>query len=138
MSNMGELRCRRIYEPAAPEDGWRVLVDRLWPRGISRERAALDRWEKDAAPSPRLREWLGHAPERFAVFADAYRAELGDNPLAAAFVQACAEHLQRGNVTLLYAARDEACNHARVLRDWLEEGIAASGSKTGKEQTDGF
>lgn len=71
---------KRVYDPPAPEDGVRVLVDRLWPRGLSREKAAIDEWMKDIAPSPELRVWFGHRPERFAEFAAAYERELAEDP----------------------------------------------------------
>ncbi|MCK8610438.1 DUF488 domain-containing protein [Agromyces sp. C10] len=108
---------KRVYEPAAASDGYRVLVDRLWPRGISKERAELDEWAKDVAPSPELRaEWHRADGDRFAEFAARYRAELDDNLAAGALLAAGRE---RGRVTLLFGARDERVNHAAVLLGWL-------------------
>lgn len=115
------FQIKRIYEPARPGDGVRVLVDRLWPRGISKDRAALDTWAKDAAPSIDLRRWFSHSPDRFDAFRTQYLDELDHNKLQH---QAAAELLQMGKndtVTLLYAARDTTRNHAVVLRDYLQQ-----------------
>lgn len=111
------FKLKRIYETAAPADGTRVLVDRLWPRGLKKEGAQLDLWLKEIAPSPALRIWFGHDPQKFDAFAEAYRGELEDNPAVAELRQLA----RKGTVTLLYAARDEAVNHAVVLRDYLEQ-----------------
>jgi transcriptional regulator, MarR family len=97
------------------------LVDRLWPRGISKERAALTRWEKEITPSPDLRKWFGHEPERFATFTELYRKELDANPAGEGFLSEIRDFLKEGNVTLVYAAKDPACNHVLVLKDWIEE-----------------
>lgn len=115
------VRLKRVYEPAGPDDGRRVLVDRLWPRGLSKTAAAADEWLRDVAPSPELRRWFGHDPERFGAFAERYRAELAGSPALAALLDAA----RRGPLTLLYAARDERVNHARVLAAVLEERLAA-------------
>jgi uncharacterized protein YeaO (DUF488 family) len=112
------IRIKRVYAPAAPADGARVLVDRLWPRGLSREKARLTLWLKEIAPSPALREWFGHDPARYAAFTRRYRAELAAAAAALAPLEALA---RQGDVTLLYAARDEAHNQARVLADYLRE-----------------
>lgn len=117
---MSEIRIKRVYDAPAGDDGYRVLVDRLWPRGISKERAALDDWWKDIAPSPELRKWFGHEPERFAEFAEKYRAELSTGTAAPARMRDAAAHLGAGeNVTLLYGAKDPKFNQACVLRDWM-------------------
>lgn len=92
----------------------RILVDRLWPRGLSKAKAALDGWNKKVAPSPELRKWFGHKPERFAEFSKRYRAELKNNP-AVAEIKAL-----KGKVTLVYGARDPAINHAVVLAKVLK------------------
>ncbi|MDE2119859.1 MAG: DUF488 family protein [Betaproteobacteria bacterium] len=114
-----QLQIRRVYEPASPDDGFRVLIDRLWPRGLRRESAAIDLWFKDIAPSPALRTWFGHEPARWAGFGERYRAELDANAPA---VQRLAGLLRaHGRMTLLYAARDPVHNHAVVLRDYLRE-----------------
>ena len=109
------VKIKRIYEPAAPEDGQRILVDRLWPRGVAKAEAHIDLWLKDVAPSADLRRWFGHKPERWAEFQKRYLAELKDNP---AFEDL--RRLARGKpTTLLYGARDETHNQARVLADRL-------------------
>lgn len=113
---MGNLAIKRAYAPPAESDGKRILVDRLWPRGLSRVDAAIDEWLKDIAPSPVLRKWFGHDPARFAEFGNRYREELDANP---APVQRLCGTLQDQDVTLVYAARDERNNHARVLSDYL-------------------
>lgn len=122
---MFELRCRRVYDGPEAGDGARVLVDRLWPRGLRREAAALDAWEKGVAPSTELRRWFGHDPSRFEEFSARYRAELDASEAAAEFSERCRALLARGPVTLLYAARDERCNHALVLAGWLRERLVA-------------
>jgi uncharacterized protein YeaO (DUF488 family) len=110
---------KRVYDAAAASDGYRVLVDRLWPRGVSKERAELDDWAKDVAPSPELRtEWHHAGGERFDEFAARYRAELDENPAAEALLATGREH---DRVTLLFGARDERVNHAAVLLEWLAE-----------------
>jgi len=116
------LTIKRIYEPAAREDGLRVLVDRLWPRGVSKESAALDLWLKDVAPTSELRTWFGHEPRRFEDFSARYRAELESNPALDRLLEAARD---AKSVTLLYAARDPQCNHAAVLRDFAEDALAA-------------
>jgi len=114
------FRLKRVYDEPAPDDGYRVLVDRLWPRGITKERAAADVWLKDAAPSPALRTEWHHNPDRFAEFADRYRAELDENPAVDQLLG-----LNHPVVTLLFAARDVEVNHAVVLRDYLREALEA-------------
>jgi len=105
---------KRAYEPAVRSDGSRILVDRLWPRGISKRKAALDGWMKEVAPSAALRKWFGHKPERFKDFAKRYRAELKGNPAL--------EDLRalKGKVTLVYGAKDPKINHAAVLAKVLK------------------
>lgn len=111
------LQIKRIYDEPARSDGIRVLVDRLWPRGVSKERAALDIWLKDVAPSPELRVWFGHKPERFKEFTAKYSDELESNPAIAQLRELLKDN---PTVTLLYAAKDLQVNHAIVLRDFLE------------------
>ncbi len=118
---MTEFVTKRVYEPAADGDGYRVLVDRLWPRGVSKERAALDEWAKELAPSTELRTWFGHVPERFEGFRSRYEAELAANPALPQHVAAWKAHEV---VTLLFGARDEQDNEAVVLRDYLASGAA--------------
>jgi len=110
------FQIKRIYEPAAKADGARVLVDRIWPRGVSKQKAALDEWFRDIAPSPRLRKWFGHDPERFGEFRRRYRDELKSNRIAVKHLRDLAK---KRRVTLLYAAHDEEHNHARVLAEYL-------------------
>lgn len=119
---MSELLCKRIYEPKAENDGFRILADRLWPRGIRKENAGIDLWAKEIAPSPELRKWFGHDPERFEEFRARYLKELSGNQQAQTLSVMVNEKLQTSNVTLLYAAKDTAMNNAAVLKEWLESG----------------
>ena len=114
---MTTYKITRIYESATPRDGYRVLVDRLWPRGISKEHAALDEWAKDIAPTDELRHWFHHDPEKFTEFSERYKKELDTNPAAAAAKNAWSNHPV---VTLLYSAKDTEHNQAVVLKQWLE------------------
>ena len=111
---MRSVAIKRAYEPPSPKDGTRILVDRLWPRGLAKTKAKLDGWNKDVAPSTPLRKWFGHKPERFQEFAKRYRAELKDSPAL--------DELRalKGKVTLVYGARDPAVNHAVVLAKLLK------------------
>lgn len=118
-NSAGIYAIKRIYEVPSDDDGFRVLVDRLWPRGVSKERAQLELWLKDVAPSPPLRKEFGHMQERFADFRAAYEAELEGNPAVQTLRDLAAEH---GKVTLLFGARDPETNHARVLQEFLERG----------------
>ncbi len=110
-----DIRLKRAYESPDREDGARILVDRLWPRGVKKEALALELWCKDVAPSPALRTWFDHRAERFEEFARRYRDELDAN----AAVETLRQWLAHGRITLVYAARDPAINHAVVLRDYL-------------------
>ena len=112
----GLVRLKRAYEPPADSDGARVLVDRLWPRGVSKAEAKLDLWLKEIAPSTELRKWFGHDPARWSEFQRRYRGELKQRPDEIAELQRLAE---RGPVTLIYSAHDERHNDAVVLRDFL-------------------
>lgn len=105
---------KRIYEKPVRRDGYRVLVDRLWPRGIKKESAALDEWLRDIAPTTQLREWFAHEPERWSAFRDRYLMELGTH---APLLDALRERATQQRVTLLYAARDKKMNHAVVLEE---------------------
>lgn len=113
-----QVRVRRVYDPAATEDGARVLVDRVWPRGVSKAEAALDEWAKDVAPTTELRTWFGHDPDRFAEFRDRYRAELAQPPTSDALA-ALRELADQRPVTLLTATRDVPHSHATVLAEEL-------------------
>jgi uncharacterized protein YeaO (DUF488 family) len=117
---MSELLCKRIYEPKEENDGFRILADRLWPRGIRKENAGIDLWAKDIAPSAELRKWYGHDPERAEEFRSRYLNELSADPEAQNLKEIVKEKLLTGNVTLLYAAKDTAMNNAAVLKEWLE------------------
>ena len=115
-----ELKMKRIYEPPTEKDGFRILVDRLWPRGVKKEVAQLDAWLKDSAPSPDLRKWFDHNPEKFNAFKERYEEELLTNPPTAAAVAEILKQLEETDVTLVYAARDPEINHVVVLRDFVE------------------
>jgi uncharacterized protein YeaO (DUF488 family) len=110
------IKLKRAYDPPSPEDGKRILVDRLWPRGISKEKAALDQWMKEIAPSTELRKWFGHDPKRWTEFRRRYAEELRQHPDLVAKLRSLAK---QGTVTLVYAARDETHNDAVVLRGLL-------------------
>lgn len=111
-----DIQTKRVYVDPDPDDGRRVLVDRIWPRGVSKADAQLDAWVTEVAPSDDLRTWFDHDPERFDEFRERYRAELDDSPDAVAEVVDDADTL-----TLVYAARDETHNNAVVLADYLRE-----------------
>lgn len=118
MSRKGpiEVRVKRVYEAPAPADGCRVLVDRIWPRGLSKEAAQLDAWLKDAAPSTELRKWFGHEESKWESFKRKYFAELEQRPeLIEQFIEVCT----RGTMTLLFAAKDAAHNNAVALKEYL-------------------
>ena len=119
-----EIEVKRVYEPADESDGYRILVDRLWPRGVSKERAAIDLWSKSTAPSPDLRKAWHHDPATFEQSAASYRAELDQNPQAVDDLCARiheAEQEGAGRVTLVYGAKDPQINHAQVLKAYLRE-----------------
>jgi uncharacterized protein YeaO (DUF488 family) len=116
---------KRVYDPREASDGFRVLVDRLWPRGLTKEKAALDLWAKDIAPSTELREEFNHRPEKFAEFKKHYRLELSKNPALTAF----RKELARPKVTLLFGARDLKINHAAVLAEYLTQSAKRSPKK---------
>lgn len=109
---------KRVYDPASEEDGQRFLVDRLWPRGVSKERAKLTGWLKDAAPSPALRRWYDHEPARWAEFRLGYFAELENKPSIVQFIRDAA---MKGPVMLVFAARTLEFSQARALKEFLEK-----------------
>ena len=126
---MPSLRIKRVYERPSPEDGIRILVDRLWPRGLSKDAAALDHWFKDIAPSTELRKWFDHREDRFEEFKLRYRLELKSNPSLAEFQRLA----KPGKATLLYAAHDPKVNHAVVLADYVQ---ALKAKTPAKRQSD--
>ncbi len=113
------IRVRRAYDPPEPDDGYRVLVDRVWPRGRSRDALRLDEWAREVAPSDELRTWFGHDPSRWETFRARYRAELAD-PARSAILDHLARRAHSGTVTLVFGARDEEHNQARVVAEELE------------------
>ena len=115
-----DVRLKRAYEPAAPTDGYRVLIDRLWPRGVSRQQAKLDGWEKELSPSAELRQWFGHEPRRFQEFRRRYIEELrSGRPRLTALRRRAPE----GTLTLVYSAHDTEHNDAVVLAEVLRRGL---------------
>ena len=115
-----DVRLKRAYEPAASSDGYRVLIDRLWPRGVSRKRARLDAWERELAPSAELRQWFGHEPGRFEQFRRRYVEELrGQRPR----LTELRRRARDGTLTLVYAAHDSEHNDAVVLAAVLRRGL---------------
>lgn len=115
---MAKIQIKRVYTPTEESDGYRVLVDRLWPRGIKKENANVDLWAKQLAPSTELRKWFNHIPERFEEFSKRYVDELNSNPEAITLIDELKKH---DTVTLLYSAKDEEHNNAVVLRDLLQK-----------------
>jgi len=114
---MAEIRLKRAYEQPGADDGVRILVERLWPRGLTKERAAVDHWIKDVAPSPELRRWYNHEPAKWTEFQRRYLAELRQNKVA---VEELRQKCGDGTVTFVYAARDEQHNSALLLKEFLE------------------
>ncbi|HUI74709.1 MAG TPA: DUF488 domain-containing protein [Candidatus Acidoferrum sp.] len=112
------IRVKRVYEPASKEDGWRVLVDRLWPRGLTKEAVRADVWLKDAAPSDTLRKWFGHDPKKWTGFQNKYRTEIKKKKGALDALRAMEK--EHGTVTLLFGAKDEAHNQAVALAQMLK------------------
>src|SRR5436190_21120680 len=117
-----DVRLKRAYETAGPTDGWRVLIDRLWPRGVSRARAKLDDWDKDLAPSTELRQWFGHDPQRFEQFRLRYIEELRDHRPQ---LEALRRRAREGTLTLVYSAQNSEHNDAVVLAEVLKRGLPA-------------
>ena len=115
-----DLQIKRIYDPASRSDGARILVDRLWPRGISKDKAALTTWLKEIAPSTELRQWFHHDPARWTEFQKRYHTELKANLQA---VEQLHDYIKAGSVTLLYGAQDAEHNHAHVLANYMRKHI---------------
>lgn len=118
-----KLTVERIYTKPADLDGYRILVDRLWPRGISKVNAHLDWWAKQVGPSNDLRKWFGHDPAKFAEFKQRYLAELAGNPAFDELKNKVADLLPKQNVILLYGAKDEQHNQAVILQELLEKSL---------------
>lgn len=118
------IKCERIYTKPADLNGYRVLVDRLWPRGISKVNAQLATWEKEIGPSTDLRKWFNHDPEKFPEFQQRYLAELQANPALSDFLDLLAGQLPDQDIILLYGAKDETHNQAVVLKDFLLKRLA--------------
>jgi uncharacterized protein YeaO (DUF488 family) len=112
------VKIKRIYEPVAETDGYRILVDRLWPRGIKKENAHIDKWLKDIAPSTALRKWFNHEPEKWQLFIAKYRTEIDSSP---ALQELYSDILKHQTVTLLFAAKDPQHNHALALVQTITE-----------------
>jgi uncharacterized protein YeaO (DUF488 family) len=115
-----DVRVKRAYDPPTPSDGYRVLIDRLWPLGVSRERAALDEWDRELAPSAELRQWFAHDPDRFGEFRRRYIGELSHQRARIADLR---RRAREGAVTLVYAAHDTEHNDAVVLAEVLRRGL---------------
>lgn len=112
------IRLKRVYETPAPEDGLRVLVERLWPRGLTKEKARVDLWLKDVAPSPELRKWYGHDPAKWEGFIERYEQELTANPAVDTLLDLTRDH---DPLTFVYAASDSQRNSARLLKQLVEQ-----------------
>ena len=110
------INIKRVYEKPTQEDGTRILVDRLWPRGLTKEKAGVDVWLKEIAPSTALRQWFGHDPDKWAEFQKRYHEELKKNPAQVALLK---EQAKKGGVTLVYGAKDEEHNEALLLKELL-------------------
>lgn len=117
---MTKIKLVRIYDKDQPA-GYRILVDRLWPRGMSKVKAALDRWDKEIAPSKQLRKWFNHDDEKYAEFKIKYEKELEDNPHTTEFLSLVKEQLQVGDVLFLYGAKNKEHNQAVVLQEYIKD-----------------
>jgi uncharacterized protein YeaO (DUF488 family) len=113
-----KIETKRVYELPDAEDGIRILVDRLWPRGLTKEKASVDLWLKNIAPSTPLRKWFGHDPDKWKEFKKRYFDELKKNKEQVLLLK---EQIKKGKVTLLYGAKDEEHNEALVLKDWIKQ-----------------
>lgn len=115
------IKIQRIYSSNSTQPGYRILIDRLWPRGISKAKANLDDWDKMIAPSNKLRKWFNHDSQKFPKFSEAYRKELAENPETPKFIAKIRLKIANGDIILLYSAKDEDHNQAIVLRNYLQE-----------------
>lgn len=128
------IRCKRVYEAPDGPDGARILVDRLWPRGLKRSQARVDEWRKDVAPSDALRRWFGHDPGRWTEFVRRYSGELDAKPEA---WRPVLERARGGQVTLLFAARDQEHNNAVALERYLHGKLAHAGQRAPRHRSTG-
>ncbi|TFB22940.1 DUF488 family protein [Filobacillus milosensis] len=115
------VKIKRIYEDASKNDGKRVLIDRVWPRGVSKEKAQLDEWLKEVAPSSELRKWFDHDPDKFNEFKKKYKKEIKENQEQKDALDQLIKWSSKGNLTLLFAAKEEKYNHAQVLKKLIEK-----------------
>ncbi len=120
------LKTKRVYEPPSPEDGKRILIDRLWPRGIKKESAAIDDWIKDLAPNSDLRKWFNHEPEKWSEFRKRFFRELDTRDRQ---VEAIMKLARKGTVTLVYGSREERYNNATALKEYIEGRMHGSDRK---------
>ncbi len=111
------IAIKRVYDLCSPDDGYRVLIDRIWPRGVAKEEAAIDLWLKEVAPSPALRKWFSHDPAKWTAFRARYSEELSEHH---AFLTPLARRARRGRVTLVYASKEERLNNAVALKGYLQ------------------
>ena len=114
-----QLNMKRVYEKPEKEDGYRILVDRIWPRGVSKDKAAINEWAKEITPTSTIRKEFDHQPQKFEWFKQAYWTELTDNPRLEPFLIHVFEQLEQTPVTFVYAAKDEEFNHVVVLMDYI-------------------
>jgi uncharacterized protein YeaO (DUF488 family) len=115
---MKTIKIKRIYEPPAKDDGIRILVDRLWPRGLSKEKAKINLWLKEIAPSDQLRKWYGHDPKKWTEFREKYSSELKDKD---ELIQLITRKLKEGTITFLYSSKEDKLNNAVALKDYIEK-----------------
>lgn len=120
---MHDLLLKRIYEKPDIKDGYRILIDRLWPRGETKDEADIDYWAKSIAPTTEIRKAFNHLPENMVVFKKKYIEELNNNPETTEFLSIISENLKKGNVTLLLGAKDKVNNHGVVLQEWINNHI---------------
>lgn len=118
---MNPIKMKRVYEAADAEDGYRILIDRIWPRGVKKEAANIDEWNKDITPTTAIRKEFHHDPQKFDSFKKEYTKELDQNKETDPFIQTVKEKLTEGPVTLVYAAKDETYNHVVILIEYIEK-----------------
>lgn len=118
---MNSIKMKRVYEEADSKDGYRILVDRIWPRGVKKEDAAIDEWNKDITPTTAARKEFDHDPEKFPSFKKRYTKELDENDETESFIENVKEKLKEDDVTFVYAAKDEQYNHVVILKEYVEK-----------------